>query len=381
MNIFASSDRGDRSPRRPNESSFAFLNRSGSDFFVPVRELLLRWVDALPSDARPEVVGKLSSGDDHAFDGAFWELYLHQLLTGSGVDVEVHPDVPGTSKHPDFLVHAAQPFYLEASKVGAPPEKLTSERRLRDVEAILHSTRVYGWTLSFTWHRIGPRPLRATGLRNRLVAWLDGLDRFRGDDEYADRPLFSYDEDGWKLSFTALPVGSDQASLVAIRGAGRASGVDNKSGLDRVLSVKSRRYGTNLPYPLVTAILSNTEFPTRLYEVQPTLYGRHWLGPSQVTDFTELSTDGHWRTTRGWRRSHNPYVIVGSGIHLYTMHKTVPWLWRTLDPSVTADLDMPWAAPVDVTVAEPKAPLARANLAALGVTDDWCSGEPDFDES
>lgn len=380
MDIFAPSDRRDRSPRRPNESSFGFLNRSGSDFFVPVRELLQRWVDELPSDDRPGVAGNLSSGDDDAFDGAFWELYLHQMLTGSGFDVEIHPDVPGTSKHPDFLVHAPQPFYLEAVSIGIAPEKRTSERRLRAVEAILDSTRVDGWTLSFNWHRIGPHPLKATRLRNRLVAWLDGLDRSGDDDEYADRPMFAYDEDGWKLDFTALPVGSDQAPLVAIRGAGRASGVDNKSGLDRVLSAKSRRYGTDLPYPLVTAVLSNTEFPTRLYEVQPTLYGMHWLGPSQVLDVTELSTDGHWRTTRGWRRSHNPYVAVGSGIHLYNMHKTVPWLWRTLDPSVTADLDMPWAAPIDVTVAEPEAPLASTNLAALGITDDWCGSEPDFDE-
>lgn len=58
----------------------------------------------------------------------------------------------------------------------------------------------------------------------------------------------------------------------------------------------------------------------------------------------------------------------------------MPWLWRTLDPSVTAALDMPWAAPIDVTVAEPEAPLARTDLAALGITDDWCAGEPDFDE-
>ncbi|MCZ2820776.1 hypothetical protein O2V63_10585 [Modestobacter sp. VKM Ac-2977] len=292
--------------------------------------------------------------------------------------METHPDVPGTSKHPDFLVHASQPFYLEAVSVGMAPEKRTSERRHRDVEAILDNTRVDGWTLSFEWHRIGPRPPKAVRLRNRLVTWLDDLDRSHDTDEYAGRPKFSYDDDGWKLDFTALPVGSDQAPLVAIRGAGRARGADNKAGLNRVLGAKSNRYGADLPYPLVTAVLSNTESPTRPYDVQPTLYGMHWLGPSQVADFTELSTDGHWRTIHGWRRSHNPYVVVGSGISLYNIHKAVPWLWRTLDPAVTVNLHMPWAAPIDVTVAEPEAPLASANLAELGIRDDWCAGEPDF---
>ncbi len=123
MDVFPPSDRKDRSPRRPNESSFEFLHRSGSEFSVPVRELLQRWVNALPIDDRPGVVGNLSSADDDAFDSAFWELYLHQMLTGSGFDVEVHPDVPGTSRHPDFLVHAPQPFYLEAVSVGIAPLK------------------------------------------------------------------------------------------------------------------------------------------------------------------------------------------------------------------------------------------------------------------
>ena len=228
---------------------------------------------------------------------------------------------------------------------SACPAKLTSDRRLRDVEAVLDRTKVDGWTLNFNWDKLGPQPLKASQLRDELLEWLDSLERPKSGDQRYEPPTYPFDEDGWKLDFTALPVGSTQGP-VAIRGAGRAGGVDNKSGIERVLSAKSRRYGNELPYRLVTAVLSNTYIPTRLYEVQPTLYGLHWLGPAQVTDPAELSTEGHWRTARGWRRSHNPYVVVGSGIDLYTLHKKVPWKWRTLDPSVKANLVVPWAAPL-----------------------------------
>ncbi|MEN8671706.1 hypothetical protein [Nocardioides sp.] len=383
MDVFTVRERTDRSPCRADETSFDFLDRTGSQFFSPVRDLVHRWVNALPVDDQPGVIGNLSKGDNHSFESAFWELYLHQLVKGSGFDVDIHPEVPGSTKHPDFLVRAPQPFYLEAVSVGTNRERVRSDRRLHDVEAVLDKTRVDGWTLSFNWERIGLQPLKATRLRDELLAWLGTLDHpAEGDDALTQGfvpPSYSFDHEGWSLEFKALPVRSNQAPLVAIRGAGRAVGVDNKTGLRRVLDAKTRRYGDDLPCPLVTAVLSNTEFPTRLYEVQPTLYGQHWLGPARVTDSAELSSDGHWRTKRGWRRSHNPYVVVGCNINLYNLHLKEPWLWRTLDPSVRLDLDIPWAAAVDVEVAEPDPPTADPSLSALGITDAWCAGEPDFE--
>jgi len=291
------------------------------------------------------------------FDSAFWELYLHQVLTGSGFEVTIHPTLPGTSRHPDFLVHAEEPFYLEAVSVGTSAAARKEQSRLSEVEAVLDAARVDGWTLSFNWHEIGPAPLASARVRDMLLTWLDDLDhdqvsaalmgdfsrettRTRGtalgtsltNDNVPTRYVV---DSGWELEFTALPVTPGTTTpLVGIRGAGRASGVDNKTGLRRVLASKSKRYGTDLPHPLVTAVLSNTEIPTRTYEVLPVLYGLHWLGPAQVTDFSELAEEGHWRTRQGWRRSHNPYVVLAAGLRPYNLQVRAPWVCRSLDPSV-----------------------------------------------
>src|SRR3954451_10069088 len=76
---------------------------------------------------------------------------------------------------------------------------------------------------------------------------------------------YSFNEDGWELVFEAMPTtaGTPGGSpLIGIRSTGKAQVVDNKSGLRRVLNTKANKYGTILPFPLVTAILSNTTFPT-----------------------------------------------------------------------------------------------------------------------
>jgi hypothetical protein len=381
VDIFDAPSRKDRAPRRANEPSFAFLNRTGSRFFSPVRELFQIWLEGVPMPHRASIVGELRSGDDEKFDSAFWELYLHRVLTGSGFDVTIHPTLPDTTRQPDFLVHADEPFYLEAVSVGTSQVARKRKRRLSEVEAVLDSARVEGWTLSFNWHDIGPDPLPSARVRDTLLSWLGNLDHGSVALTFDGLPTRRFAEAGWDLEFTALPVTPGRvAHLVGIRGAGRAAVVDNQTGLRRVLESKSKRYGTDLLHPLVTAVLSNTEFPTRTYEVLPVLYGLHWLGPAQVTDLSELAEEGHWRTRHGWRRSHNPSVVVVTGLNPYNLQSRMPWSCRSLDPRIEECPQLPWAAPIDLTVPEPPAPSARPDLGVLGVTDDWCSGDPDFDE-
>ncbi len=385
--MFANRTRVDRSPKRANETSFGFLDRTGSTFFDPVRDLLETWVGRVPAEHRSGIVGNLTGGDD-TFESALWELYLYVVETGSGHQVEIHPDVPGTSKHPDFLVHGPAPYYLEAVAVGRPPRHVAADRRLRELEMILDQVRVDGVTLSFEHHQVGTRPVRATRLRDQLLRWIGSLDLV-GLAAQAEavgrtpRPTLRFEDDGWLLSFEALPTKSSVSGgspLIGIRGSGRAKGVDNKTGLRRALDSKANKYGTKLPFPLVTAVLSNTEFPTRDYDVSAVVHGVSALPPASVVDPAELHTDGHWRTKNGWRRSHNPNVIVAADLNLYTLATRTPTLWATLDPAATVVGDISWADPVNVGIQDPQ-PTGRAPaLDALGIDATWCFGPPDFDD-
>lgn len=384
MKVFDDVPRYDKTRRAESEPEFAFLNRTGSVFFEPVREMFEMWVAALPFEHRASVIGQLRSGEDGKLESAFWELYLHQVVTGSGHEVEIHPNIPGTSKQPDFLVHADVPFYLEAVVVSARPERKARDRRLAQVQAILDEARVAGWSLSFDWYLIGPDPVKSTKLRDRLMRWLDGLDPEdvawrlgRASDDDADAGCFLFLEEGWHLEFRALPTGVQDSPLVLMRGAGRAMGVDNATGVTRVLNRKANRYGRNLPHPLVTAVLSNTEARTKDFEFRSALYGDPFLPPNQIRD-ADLHTDAHWRTSRGWRRAHNPNVVSASWLTWRSLTKQLPRLWATAEPGISSVRPFSWADTADVSGPETPEPAKRPALTSLGIPADWCEGEPDF---
>lgn len=386
-----------------NEPRYTYYNRSASAHSKLVRDVLEGWLRDIPEVHRQGIRGQLRSGDDHDFDSAFWEMYLFKVTTGRGCEVELHPEIEGTKKRPDFLVRADRPFYLEAIAVGQRPEIRASSGRLKEVEAVLDQVRVDGFTLSFSWFEIGAAPLKAVKLRKQLLSWVASLDReavlaairLTGDlpgsarysytepnvDDYSDaaRGPGGTQPPRWVLEFKALPVRPGGSPLVGMRGPGRAGGSNNRADLRRVLDKKANRYGKELAHPLVIAVLSNTWPPIRDYDIQPELYGEVAGSPIKVHDHKELYSDGHWRTRAGWRRSHAPHVITGVGIDVFSMVREVPRLWTTVESGVTGIGDLDWADPVDVTDTDPSKPNRQPDLAALGIPSDWMSSGPDFD--
>lgn len=360
------------------------MNRCGAKFFDPVRDLLGMWFSRFPVEHRPGLLGNLTDGNDHNFESAFWEMYLYQLVTANGARVVIHPDVRGTPHHPDFLVHDVVPYYLEAVAVGVNNETVKRDSRLAVVEAVIDQARTSGISLSFNWYIIGPAPIKAKKLRNELLRFVSTLDAvvleadFRSGGFRCQQP-YQFDEDGWELEFTPFPTGGADTSLVSIRGAGRAGGVDNESGLRRVLDTKANRYGTDLDHPLVTAVLSNTEVPTKLFEIRNVLYGEQHVSPLNVVRHKDLFDDGHWRTRRrGWRRSHNPHVVTSCGLDFYKLATVAPRFWSTIQPDAYRLPGLPWADPVDVAGPEPSPATMAPNIRTLGVTEDWCLGDPDY---
>lgn len=75
-----------------------------------------------PPEHRKHVHGRLDSKDDTQHYAASFELFLYALFNRLGFSVTVHPDIPGTSRHPDFRVQVAagDHFFVEACVVEDP---------------------------------------------------------------------------------------------------------------------------------------------------------------------------------------------------------------------------------------------------------------------
>jgi hypothetical protein len=342
-------------------------------------------------DARKDLRGALRA-DDRQSESAFWELYLHEAYRLSGYDIEIHPEIPGVATRPDFrMTRDYTVFYLEAVSVGQDRLEVAQGRRLQTVQQILADLLIEDFSLEFSTYAVGPRPLATKGLRRALQHWLSTLDPNQvsqaveavGAAGFDALPSFSWEDQGWVLTFHALPL-SDEArgtprSALGMLGPGEAHVVDNVTGICRVLDSKKDKYG-EVVAPLVIAVLSNTLYPTRDYEIEQALYGvSSFRPPESLTHPERFFQDGFWLTKTGWKYGRIPQVVSVEGLKPWTISKVQPRLWATLEPEVAGPEQPDWLARMDLTTEA--RPLDASSMAGcFGLDPDWPGmSEPDFD--
>lgn len=377
---------------RHDEGRFEFLNRSASRYFTICRDLIEDWFRHVPAPHRPSLRGNLRSELHHR--SAFWELYLHEAYRRSGYKVVIHPDVPGRSSHPDFLVSRDdERFYLEAVTVGRTPAERAEEARLSQVHQLLADVLIEDFSVGLSTYAVGARPLATKALRSRLRDWIAGLDAdaVTSAVEASPRsgfdtlPEFCWDDDDWSLVFHAIPLGKWARGVprpaLGMMGPGEATMVDNLTGLTRVLDSKRSKYGP-LDAPLVVAVQSNTEIPTRDYEVEQALFGVSSRRPLETAKGEgHLFSEGLWIDRSGWRNADLPQVITIYDLAPWSVCRTQGRCWSTLEPGVDLPRQPGWLAPMIIGAEAKPGPADPMGL-HLGLPADWpMPSDPDFDLS
>ena len=106
--LFDDKPRNYTKPSLRAETTYSFLDRSSLSEFERIRCMLERWVDRLPKEHQKKTVANLrhrapgSGKDEIQFNGAFFELFLHEFLHGTGGEVLLEPVIDGLT--PDFRV-------------------------------------------------------------------------------------------------------------------------------------------------------------------------------------------------------------------------------------------------------------------------------------
>ena len=110
-NLFDEKQRDWTKPSLRAETTYSFYDRSALDEFARQRRMLQRWIDHLPPSKQGEFVrrmrhtGRGSANKEQNFQGAFFELFLHEFFSGTGGEVETEPLIHGRT--PDFGVTEA----------------------------------------------------------------------------------------------------------------------------------------------------------------------------------------------------------------------------------------------------------------------------------
>lgn len=175
MELFEPIERTYTGPSNHNENSYDYYNRSARKDISIIRDTLNKWFIQYPNDEKLE----LKNSFRKKFDDCFYELFLHQLFTKLGFDIQIHPELPNTSKKPDFLLKKGDlEFYVEAKIVkNKSHQQEAVDRKINEFYDNLSKLDTINFLLDIDEFILKSEKQPSTkGLIKRIEEELEGLD-------------------------------------------------------------------------------------------------------------------------------------------------------------------------------------------------------------
>ena len=261
---------------------------------------------------------------DHNHAAAFFELYLHQIVSRLGLSPEVHP-VPESGKgRPDFAITGARESrcYIEASvlmKRRWDSDDPLENEILEAIDAVAEPqpTKI---AVSVSTKGTLRRSHQKAPLQREVREWLDSVDPISlSTTNFAHNPSLCIRRDAWVAELVAFGHLSRQSRRLIHAGPTKAGFSDLGSLLAQNLKVKVKHYGT-LDRALILAINTNDVFTYDSDEHEALLETR----------------DGIWRSDSAARHQRIHGVLFFRGLLPNNMHTVVAHLY--LNPNTRADI-------------------------------------------
>ncbi len=255
------SESGAEKVQRPL-SKFAFVN--GYNVWQDtsyIRRKCESWFEHIPAEKRADLRNSFRSSDDSQHDGAFFELFLHELLLRLGCEVEIPTNVGGLT--PDFRVsQKGISIYVEATAVGPKSNPFYRSRNEQDVIDKLNTLSSPYFSLWVDMEGTLQRTLSQKHLTRKVKRLLNAHDpdEVRGLIANFGRdaaPSEKIECGGWTLMVWLVPTPEDTRSTNSERpivtGPYHAKMIDPISSVRDALEVKAKKY-SKLDAPLVIAL-------------------------------------------------------------------------------------------------------------------------------
>ena len=260
-------DKIDQSPlcfENMPESSFQCLNEIDWPDGVRIRRNLETWFKRFHHSAQKDLRGRFRSDNNHTHEGAFFELFLHELITRLGFATNVHPVIAGVETHPDFLIcHEGRSLYLEATMVGQRSGPFTRSPNEQNVIDSLN-------TLCSPYFYIGvhmegelKRTLRRKDVTRPFEELLVAHDPVDVQRQFDEKGMYSTPSEriecgNWSLEGWLYPISPESQEKgnrrqhIVIEPY-RATWTDSVTPVRKALTKKAGHYG-ELDLPLVVAV-------------------------------------------------------------------------------------------------------------------------------
>lgn len=375
----------DRSPRRAAEPEAEFYERIAGPYWDQVREVIDEWWSHLPRHVQPGLRSRLlDRNSDMNVSAALWELYLHEMLLGSGCTVEVEQTLGSRGKNPDFLVtRGGGQFIIEAVWTAERLDEGTHGVLTPPLLDAIDSVPSPNFFLSVSVKETGPAAPSQKRLKGGLTRWLAELDpdQVMADRDQRDMPLptHTWQEAGWRIEFRAMPRSRGRRGTSS-RTIGVYPAVVGRSGVSALVldavKKKGKKYG-ELSLPFIVAVGHATPFHED-EDIETSLYGRtvEYTRSGGASTVGRLP-DGYWTSPRSRGHGRVSGVLVMDNPGPWNWAKKIPVLWHSPDPSsIKAPVLPTWARAqlIDGHI-ERRPPTAPAYM-AVGLTEGWPTGDP-----
>ncbi len=335
--LFDHKDRYWTKPSGNAETSYDFYDRSALPEFERLRQMLQRWIERLPPAHQSAFVSRMrhegrgSATEEINFQGAFFELFLHEFLLGTDGEVEVDPLIQGLT--PDFGVAEASPagttnYVVEATNVdvvgGSDLATNPHEQYALDALNEIVSPDYFLWVET-------EGDLNSAPKKRDLKRPFEELIRNANYDnvcEQRERSTFPGDvmltpqatvrHDDWIITGWLVPVRNrpNQGRFIGV-GPGKGGGFDDIGKIRSALSDKAKRYRNvdNLvialrghPWPLHEDEVIEALFGRLVLEVYASDDPNH-VGPI-LPPVERQQPDGFWFSNSGPQNEHVIGVLV-----------------------------------------------------------------------
>ena len=337
--LFGERERTRQEPLRRGEDLFGFYDSCVLNGYDQLRSLINGWISQIPGEHRTDLISRMSYGGSGAFGSALCELIVATYLSKLNLKIVFHPDVPGSSNHPDFAVvdDAGKVLcYVEVTTVNRANEREKEENR----EAVLYNAidavkLPAGCALGYNLVRAGPespatKPLKAS-IEKRAsenaeqALTIEVSARFPAGDWIVELDLYAGGET--QSTAHAIAVASMRGGLITAR-------KDIRAALVR----KSRRYGAmNSPYLIVVADAKEQLFSAETVRSALTeaVFGDEIAVMSGGKLRLDYAKNGFWNGPAGPQNKHVSGVLL--------LPKTS--IWELREPKWQPLLAVnPWAA-------------------------------------
>ena len=267
--LFNDTEEHKSTTRTYTRAHFDYVKSSPAVEMVEVRKILDGWYQEYFS-VHPEEAQDLKRRfrllDNEHHLGALNELYVHHLLIENGYSAIPHPDIPGSKKHPEFLVlKEGQPaFYIEsAAVVGTPTKKRTGKFEAEICDAINQiNSPDFLIAVNFVSSDTNTPP-SLSKIKKAIIEKIKALD-YKAELTNLERaegsPQVDYIQNNWKVTLSFSPVPAHLREIRKSEADGNVGIIQNpvrQINLDieikNVIETKAQKYG-KLEHPFIIAL-------------------------------------------------------------------------------------------------------------------------------